>query len=194
MRASRGGSSRCSGAADPTALGGSRQGAGQPACPDSADKRGAGCGGQPEERATSESHARRAGEVAAQPFETTRMSQTVSEGECRRPKWAPAGPATQGRGDSRAGGAVRQDRSSASPGSRRHPLSTDGATEAAQSGTGRLGVGGTGGTPRQSFPRIYKRILQQKNMDLKTARAQPESGRRPEPKTVEFSFRSIPLG
>ena len=151
MRASRGGSSRCSGAADPTALGGSRQGAGQPACPDSADKRGAGCGGQPEERATSESHARRAGEVAAQPFETTRMSQTVSEGECRRPKWAPAGPATQGRGDSRAGGAVRQDRSSASPGSRRHPLSTDGATEAAQSGTGRLGVGGTGGTPRQSF-------------------------------------------
>ena len=110
-----------------------------------------GCGGQPEERATSESRARRAGEVAAQPFETTRISQPVSEGECRRPKWAPAGPATQGRGDSRAGGAVRQDRSSASPGSRRHPLSTDGATEAAQSGAGRLGVGGTGGTPRQSF-------------------------------------------
>ena len=152
-RASRGGSSQCSGwrahalcsgAADPTAIGGSRQCAGQPARPDSADKRGAGCGGQPEERATSESRARRAGEVAAQPFETTRTSQPVSEEECRRPKWAPAGPATQGRGDSRAGGAVRQDRSSASPGSRRHPLSTDGATEAAQSGAGRLGAGRAG--------------------------------------------------
>ena len=36
-------------------------------------------------------------------------------------------------------------------------------------GAASLGVGGTGGTPRQSFPSIYKRILQQKNMDLKTS-------------------------